>query len=546
MSDMEDQKKTALEDAGNGGSMNNMSTTSEKGSLLSEFVRSTLGGLGMFAESYFIFAVGEFSPIWALAFSACYTTSEGDICNNTLSKSVSYVEIAAIIVGMISFGFLANWVGRRIGSLCTASIMFAGSIILAASSGSSQTTMIVINIGIIVFSIGVGGEYPLSSVSAAERYETQRISSKDASHNRGRTIVFTFAMQGWGTLINIVMILIILSATASSTCTPLASKKTAFVSGTICNANDLNLVWRLTCAIGSLWLLGILLYRIFRTRESTVWLVKKQEEKEMSSQKKSAQRRRLCRVLTKYYWSRLFGTTFSWFMLDVALYGNRLYQAAIVSQLVGGNPSLKTTYEYTLLNAVFSLAGYYVSAFLVDLPMVGRMRLQTIGFILTAIFFFASAGVGTTAPPATLEALYYLSSFFAQFANCTTFLLPAEIFPTQIRSVAHGISAASGKLGALAVTLVFAFATTAAPSNYEIFMVSAVSSVIGFFATIFFIPNAGEVELDELDERFEAELDGKPSSYKGLAVERSTLSYVEILLGVHRRAATEDDDSGDA
>lgn len=33
--------------------------------------------------------------------------------------------------------------------------------------------------------------------------------------------------------------------------------------------------------------------------------------------------------------------------------------------------------------------------------------------------------------------------------NATTWLLPGEVFPTDIRATCHGISAATGKIGAL-------------------------------------------------------------------------------------------------
>jgi PHS family inorganic phosphate transporter-like MFS transporter len=40
--------------------------------------------------------------------------------------------------------------------------------------------------------------------------------------------------------------------------------------------------------------------------------------------------------------------------------------------------------------------------------------------------------------------------------NSTTFVIPGEAFPTRYRSTAHGISAASGKLGAIIAQVGFA------------------------------------------------------------------------------------------
>lgn len=45
------------------------------------------------------------------------------------------------------------------------------------------------------------------------------------------------------------------------------------------------------------------------------------------------------------------------------------------------------------------------------------------------------------------QALYYLSSFWGQFGpNATTWLLAGEVYPTEMRAVGHGISAATGKV----------------------------------------------------------------------------------------------------
>ena len=53
--------------------------------------------------------------------------------------------------------------------------------------------------------------------------------------------------------------------------------------------------------------------------------------------------------------------------------------------------------------------------------------------------------------------LYCLASFFQNFGpNTTTFIVPGGAFPTRYRSTAHGISAASGKLGAIVSQVGFA------------------------------------------------------------------------------------------
>ena len=56
--------------------------------------------------------------------------------------------------------------------------------------------------------------------------------------------------------------------------------------------------------------------------------------------------------------------------------------------------------------------------------------------------------------------LYAFTFFFSNFGpNTTTFIVPAEIFPARLRSTCRGISAAIGKIGAIAGSLGFSYAS---------------------------------------------------------------------------------------
>jgi MFS transporter, PHS family, inorganic phosphate transporter len=69
--------------------------------------------------------------------------------------------------------------------------------------------------------------------------------------------------------------------------------------------------------------------------------------------------------------------------------------------------------------------------------------------ILTVLFCIIGFGYHVI-PTGGLFALYCLCNFFQNFGpNTTTFIVPGEVFPTRYRSTAHGISAGSGKLGAI-------------------------------------------------------------------------------------------------
>jgi PHS family inorganic phosphate transporter-like MFS transporter len=55
---------------------------------------------------------------------------------------------------------------------------------------------------------------------------------------------------------------------------------------------------------------------------------------------------------------------------------------------------------------------------------------------------------------------YAFTFFFANWGpNSTTFVYPAELFPASVRSTAHGISAATGKAGAIIGSIGFLYAS---------------------------------------------------------------------------------------
>jgi PHS family inorganic phosphate transporter-like MFS transporter len=84
------------------------------------------------------------------------------------------------------------------------------------------------------------------------------------------------------------------------------------------------------------------------------------------------------------------------------------------------------------------------------------------GFVLlTAIFICMGFGYdamqSTSSGKKAFVFLYCIANFFQNFGpNTTTFVIPGEAFPTRYRSTAHGISAASGKLGAIVAQVGFA------------------------------------------------------------------------------------------
>lgn len=105
------------------------------------------------------------------------------------------------------------------------------------------------------------------------------------------------------------------------------------------------------------------------------------------------------------------------------------------------------------------MPGFYVGIFLPD--RIGRTHQQLYSCIAVCILYAIWAGISSPSAhtsTAGLMIIFAISQFLLTVGpNCTTFIIPAEVFPTRVRGTAHGISAAAGKCGAILTA--FAFGT---------------------------------------------------------------------------------------
>jgi sugar phosphate permease len=109
-----------------------------------------------------------------------------------------------------------------------------------------------------------------------------------------------------------------------------------------------------------------------------------------------------------------------------------------------------------VLIALGALPGYFVAAFAMD--WLGRRRIQVIGFIGMIVLFLCLGCLlpQITARPVLFVLCYMATFFFANFGpNTVTFILPVEQYPASLRATGHGVSAATGKLGAFVGTSLF-------------------------------------------------------------------------------------------
>jgi hypothetical protein len=186
---------------------------------------------------------------------------------------------------------------------------------------------------------------------------------------------------------------------------------------------------------------------------------------------------------------------------------------------------------WNLVNVGCSLAGYYMAALLIDHKFYGRRRMQSIGFLADFILFIISAALFNTLqqpgrPVKIFQFMYFFSSFWNQFGpNSTTFLLAAEVYPAPIRSTAHGISAACGKLGALVPAVLYNYI-----SNNTKFWVVSWFGLVGFVLTVLFVPDTTGLDLREQERYWMFVRNGRADEYHGIAINPRHLSLFERLV----------------
>ncbi|KAI6779882.1 phosphate:H+ symporter [Emericellopsis cladophorae] len=443
-------------------------------------VRAILvAGVGFFLDSYDIFAINLITSLLGLVFwgggdpDNGYGGNQGHLpgpINQALKASTS----SGIIIGMILFGWLADAFGRRrMYGYELAIIIFAtfSCALVASSPGIGSAGLMIF--WRVVMGIGIGGDYPLSSVITAEFAPTRW---------RGAMVGAVFSMQGLGQLAAAVVALVMTAA-----------YKDAYVnvpSESACDAQcrlAADRSWRIIVGVGALPACLALYYRLTipetprytfdvqldvdkADRDIQTYMASKHPKDEVSALPTHTRQHIIAgptldapqaswRDFATYFsegknFRVLAGTSMSWFFLDLAYYGLGLNNSIVLHAIgygAGANMYDKLHNQAVgliILACAGSIPGYWAAVFTID--TFGRKPLQIGGFLLLTILFSIIGFRLHSLSEKTLLGLYVVAQFlFNAGPNTTTFIVSGECFPTRYRALAHGISAAMGKLGAV-------------------------------------------------------------------------------------------------
>lgn len=395
--------------------------------------------------------------------------------------------------------------------------MLLGLVMLVASWGTTLNGWVICYAwSLFIYGIGVGGEYPMTATSGMENaVGSGKVSTREDRLHRGRKVTSAFLMQGWGQVLNVGLLIILLLIFNSGTGDP--------------PYYELNVQWtyRVSFAIPAVGTLWLVYYRIWKMKRASNQLLAAKKKQHVTGYDVQS-----LKLTFTHFGFRVFATAIAWFCNDVFFYGNKLFQSDFIKAISPNNSSVMETWLWSLCNAGCQLAGYYLASFLIDNKLYGRKWMMIIGFFCTFILFVIPAFdydyYTSKAGIHSFQAMYFLSSFFNQFGpNAVTFIVAAEVYPTNVRATAHGFSAASGKLGALVAAVVNNYLTTP-----QLFLFVPWFGLAGAIVTFLFMPDTTGLDLKEQERRWKYIRDGHPEDYHGVAVHPKHLSLWERLRGI--------------
>jgi MFS transporter, PHS family, inorganic phosphate transporter len=127
-----------------------------------------VAGIGFFTDAYDLFAVGLITGMLGIVYWHDAATKPGTIPAKA-DTAIKISTSAGTVVGQVGFGILADVVGRKKMYGFELIIIIFATLAQALSSDSRAISIV----GIIVFwrvimGIGIGGDYPLSSIITSE------------------------------------------------------------------------------------------------------------------------------------------------------------------------------------------------------------------------------------------------------------------------------------------------------------------------------------------------------------------------------------------
>ncbi|KAF8737595.1 hypothetical protein AX14_012594 [Amanita brunnescens Koide BX004] len=455
-------------------------------------------GTALFSDGYANGVIGTVNTI----LGRIYGTSV--LSKNNYSILLNSMGFVGMIVGMLTFGYLSDKIGRKFGMMTAISIIILFSGLSAASKGAngSISGMLSMLIAMRFFlGVGLGAEYPSGSVSASEQSEGSSI-SKNAQHR-------------WFAL-------------ATNTMIDLGFVFSSFVPLVlywIFGPHHLRAVWRLSLGLGIVPALGVFLWRLNMDEPALF-------------RKDSMKRTRIPYWLVfRRYGVSMSALALAWFIYDFITYPFSLYSTVIVNDITGGSDALSVVLGWGVVINLFYMPGTIIGAFIVD--YLGPKYTMIFGLVIQALVGFIMSGAyeRLTHNLAAFAVVYGIFLSFGEVGpgNCLG-LLASKTGPTAVRGQYYGLVAAIGKIGAFCGTWAFprlikAFGgTTTARGNTGPFWVGSGLSLLSAIIIFFFLKPISHDGMVEEDRKFREYLEenGYDTSLMGIGSSESQIETASV------------------
>ncbi|KAJ5851281.1 uncharacterized protein N7529_010666 [Penicillium soppii] len=459
-------------------------------SRLSMISMVVFSGLAIGSDGFNASIIGNLELIMGVIYTESLTTA--------VAARLSNAFMVGMIVGMLSFGYISDRLGRKTGAILTTILLVLGIALSAGASGITENGMfwmLIIARG--VAGVGAGGEYPVAGAGAAE--------ATDEAPGMRRRRGFIFAMIGdlsaslgfaFGALVPLILLLCFHQ-----------------------KVQHYESVWRISLAMGAIPPLSIFWFR-YRMVMSSAY--------RKSSMKK--QRIPYWLVLKKY-WRPLLGVCGSWFIYNYISYPFGLFSSTIVGR-VNPTSSLALTMAWGTLINCFYIPGAFIGGLLSD--RIGRRRTMALGFGLQAILGFILGGalgpIQTKLP--LFIVLYGVFLTLGEVGPGATIVLTAsESFPTAVRGHGVGLAAAWSKAGAAIGTQVFkpilaSWGNDSLHGTQAVFLIGSGFAVIGACLAWFVLQDSDTI-LDHGDQEWKDYLTAHGYSHIEWGVEKQPITIAD-------------------
>ncbi len=409
-------------------------------------------GSGFFTDAYDLFIIGV----------ALVLIKDQWHPSAYLLGLVGSTSLIAAFLGAFIFGRLADVFGRKKVYGLEATIMA-----LAAVASAFSPNIIWLIAFRFILGLGIGGDYPVSAVLMSEYANTK---------DRGKLVSMVFSMQALGLIAGPIVALTLLSAGVHP-----------------------DLAWRLMLGLGAIPAAAVIYFRrtmpespryLSRVKGQTETAATQLQKYALDTVRVSGGGEGRVRAPLRQYTLTLVGTAGTWFVFDYAYYGNSISTPLILKSIVP-TASLTASIAWTLIIfAVAAVPGYILAFSTIDL--IGHRRLQLIGFAIMGLAFLAIGIVpGLTAMIVPFLLVYGISYFFSEFGpNTTTFVLSAELYPVNLRTTGHGLSAGIAKVGAFIGVFLFPILEKALGVGGTL-TITAGFAALGFLMTLLLPEPAG-------------------------------------------------------